>query len=94
MTPKNESNIPSQLASWNQRGMLGKMKSALHLEKMATFGPGMPCVFQGEQATVIGLAGSDQRLIQTPSGRQIAVSVDDLEPIAKPFAGAEGAQSR
>ena len=93
MSPKN-SNIQSQLNAWNARGMLGKLKSALHMEKAMQFSPGTPCIYRNEQATVIGMAGSDHRLVQTTSGQRIAAHVDDLQEIAKPFSGTEGAEQR
>ena len=97
MSPKNsnESNLPEQLSAWNAgKNPLGKLGSLLRLEKNLRFSPGEPVVYQNSQAVVIGMAGDGQRLIQTPSGQRLAVSVDDLEPIARNFAGAEGAEQR
>lgn len=92
MSPKNESNIPQQLASWNGRGFAAKMKSALHAEKLATFGPGSPCIFQGGQAVVITAVSAGERIIRLVDGRQLAVNVDDLEAVAREFRGNEQAE--
>ena len=93
MSIKN-SNLPGQLASWNQRGVVSKMKNALHTEKMAVFGPGMPALYSGQQCVVISAVSAGERIIRLIDGRQVAVSVADLEPIAREFKGTEGAEIR
>ena len=70
------------------------MKSALHTEKLATFGPGMPCVYQGQQAVVLSAVSAGERIVRLVSGQQIAVSVDDLQEIARPFQGDVEAESK
>jgi hypothetical protein len=93
MTVKN-SNIPSQLNAWNQRGPVAKLKSALRTAEDLTLKPGTPVIYNGEQAVIMSRLGDGQLMLRTTAGQHIVASETDVEPVARNFAGNEQAEGR